>query len=87
MPDCVAAADLLRILPSGVNVVEGDKGYDSNAVRRQIVEAGVRRTSRQRATAATALYPPRPFTGTATPSTAPSAGSRISAASPPAMTA
>lgn len=40
MPDCVAAADLLRTLPSGVNVVQGDKGYDSNAVRRQIEEAG-----------------------------------------------
>lgn len=40
VPDCVAADPLLRLLPSRVNVVQGDKGYDSNTVRSQIEAAG-----------------------------------------------
>lgn len=40
VPDCVAAETLLGMLPSQVNVVQGDKGYDSNAVRSQIEATG-----------------------------------------------
>jgi transposase len=36
VPDCVAAEPLIALLPGGVNVICGDKGYDSNAVRAQI---------------------------------------------------
>ncbi len=37
---CIAAEPLLRLLPPQVNVVQGDKGYDSNTVRSQIEAAG-----------------------------------------------
>ncbi|WP_425483185.1 IS5 family transposase [Chelativorans alearense] len=40
VPDCVAAESLLGMLPSQVDVVQGDKGYDSNAIRLQIEAAG-----------------------------------------------
>ena len=39
MADCRAAEALLNGLPSGL-MVHGDRGYDSNAVRRQIEAAG-----------------------------------------------
>lgn len=39
MADCRAAETLLDGLPPGL-MVHGDKGYDSNAVRRQIENAG-----------------------------------------------
>jgi hypothetical protein len=38
--DCVAAEPLLHLLPSRVNVVQGDKGDDSNAVRAQTEASG-----------------------------------------------
>lgn len=34
MPDCIAAEPLLDLLPPEVNIVQADKGYDSNAVER-----------------------------------------------------
>ena len=40
VPDCVAAEPLLRLLPAHMNVVQGDKVYDSNAVRSRIEAAG-----------------------------------------------
>lgn len=40
VPDCVAAESLLGMLPSQVDLVQGDKGYDSNAIRLQIEAAG-----------------------------------------------
>lgn len=40
MPDCIAAEPLLDLLPPEVNIVQGDKGYDSNAVRSGIEAAG-----------------------------------------------
>jgi len=40
VPECVAAEPLLQSLPARVNVVQGDKGYDSNKVRAQIEAAG-----------------------------------------------
>lgn len=36
VPDGIAAEPLLERLPPGVNVVQADKGYDSDAVRDQI---------------------------------------------------
>ena len=38
--DCTAAALLLQQLPSA-SILHADKGYDSNAVRRQVEERGV----------------------------------------------
>jgi transposase len=40
VPDCIAAEPLLRLLPPQVNVVQGDKGYDSNTALSQIEAAG-----------------------------------------------
>ena len=40
VPDCLAAEALLRRLPPDALVVIGEKGYDSNAVRAQIVSTG-----------------------------------------------
>lgn len=40
VPDCVAAESLLGMLPSQVDVVQGEKGYDGNAIRLQIEAAG-----------------------------------------------
>jgi transposase len=40
VPDCVAAETHLEVLPSQVDFVQEDKGYDSNAVRSQIESAG-----------------------------------------------
>jgi transposase len=40
VPDCIAAEPLIRLLARQVNVVQGDKGYDSNNVRSQIEAAG-----------------------------------------------
>ncbi|MGR7996924.1 IS5 family transposase [Xanthobacter sp. ZOL 2024] len=37
--DCTAAATLLQQMPKA-RILHGDKGYDSNAVRRQVEEAG-----------------------------------------------
>jgi transposase len=39
VPDCVAADALLEQLPE-TDLVHGDKGYDSNAVRRKIEAKG-----------------------------------------------
>ena len=38
--DCVAAEPLLWLLPARVNIVQGDKGDDSNAVRSRIEAMG-----------------------------------------------
>lgn len=38
MADCMAAATLLQQM-SNARILYGDKGYDSNAVRRQVHEA------------------------------------------------
>ena len=40
VPDCVAAHDLLERLPRA-RIVHGDKGYDSNAIRRRIEADGM----------------------------------------------
>jgi hypothetical protein len=40
VPDCIAAEPPLDLLPPEVNIVQGDKGYDSNAVRSRIEAAG-----------------------------------------------
>jgi transposase len=37
--DCTAGAALLEQMPA-VQILHGDKGYDSNAIRRQVEEAG-----------------------------------------------
>ena len=37
--DCTAGATLLERLPD-CDILHGDKGYDSNAIRRQVEEAG-----------------------------------------------
>ena len=39
MADCTAAATLLQQMPKA-RILHWDKGYDSNAVRRQVEEAG-----------------------------------------------
>ena len=39
MADCTAAAALLQQMPKA-RILHGDKGYDRNAVRRQVEEAG-----------------------------------------------
>ncbi len=44
--DCVPAEPLLHLLPRRVNVVQGDKGYDSNAVPTRI-EAAQARAARE----------------------------------------
>jgi transposase len=38
--DCTAADDLLELMPA-TSILHGDKGYDSNAVRRKIEDRGV----------------------------------------------
>lgn len=83
--DCTAADALLEQMPVTL-ILRGDKGYDSNAVRRKIEARGAAPNIPPKATGAgrTAFRPV--FTGTATPSSVCSDASKTSKASPPAMT-
>ncbi len=38
--DCTAGAELLALLPP-CEILHGDKGYDSNAIRRRVEDGGV----------------------------------------------
>jgi transposase len=40
VPDCIAAELLLPMAPSQTEVLHGDKGYDSDKIRRQIEARG-----------------------------------------------
>ena len=80
--DCVAADALLDHLVSA-EILHADKGYDSNAVRRKIEAMGAAPISRPRPTVAGNAVS-RPISPViATPSSACSAASRTSVASPP----
>ena len=84
--DCIAADTLLDQMPA-TEILHGDKGYDSDAVRRRSRTRALRPTSRQRPIGAGSLASRPSSTATATPSSACSAGSRTSAGSPPDTTA
>lgn len=85
VPDCVAGGALIEHLPEA-RLLNGDKGYDSNAIRRQVEARGVMpnippKVNRRWKTVS------RPcFTEIGTPSSACSAASRISGASRPGTT-
>ena len=71
--DCTAAAQLLEKMPQA-SILHGDKGYDSNAVRRQVEDKGALPKSRPRPTGAGKTASRHSFTATATPSSACFAG-------------
>lgn len=81
--DCTAAAALLKQMPPA-RILHGDKGYDSNAVRRQVEEKGTMPNIPPRPTGAGNPVSRRCFTATAMPSSACSAALRTSGALPPA---
>ena len=86
LADCVAADDLLDQMPAS-NLVHGDKGYDSNAVRRKIEAKGAAPNIPPKSNRIWKnCFSPYP-TETATPSSECLDASKIFAGSPPAMTA
>ena len=62
MADCTAGAELLERMPR-CRILHGDKGYDSDAIRRQIQGPGRCRTSRPRRTDAGRIAFARPLSG------------------------
>ena len=71
--DCTAGAELLSRMPA-CDILHGDKGYDSNAIRRQVETGGVMPNIPPRRTANGRTASRLSFTETETPSSACSAG-------------
>jgi transposase len=79
--DCTSGALLLEQLPD-YDIQHADKGYDANAIRRQVEERGATPNIPPKANAIGRTVSRRSSTATATPSSACSAASRTSGASP-----
>ena len=85
MADCVAADALLDQM-STTDLVHGDKGYDTDAVRRKIEAKGAAPNIPPKSNRVWKSCFSHTFTAIAMPSSACSAGSKISAASQPDTT-
>ena len=85
VPDCVAAQELIEKLPECA-VVNGDKGYDADELRRKSKRAARSPTSLPSPTESRSRASPPSSIATETPSSACSAASRTSAASLPVTT-